>query len=312
MAVYSNKIATRKENHMKTAICLNPFDATNDSAKTIFDAVALIKGKEGPELAMYVASPAESQLNLAFDYSEEDRYTKLPKEKLEKFIKKTRKSGPVPEVKIIRSKSIFQRVNVKDLCSAMDQHGVDLVALPTHARKGMSRFLLGSFAETFMNTTKKSMILVNPKSEVDSKLKTILFATDWSDEDFKAFEKVLSLAADKKANVIVTHVWESPVVMEADLAGVAVYMEQAKKWVDDRTKMFKDFASKNFPKVKVDLENIKRTDRVEALICKRAKKVSASLIVNVSKLGVVGAILLGSVSRGVVREAPCPVLVLRG
>jgi nucleotide-binding universal stress UspA family protein len=295
---------------MKTAICLDPFDATNKAAKAVFAAVNLVKGKSGADLAVYLASPMENQLNLAFDIPEAERFTTWPLQKLEKFMRKLKK-GAVPTGKIIRSKALSQRGAAKDLCAGLEKEKIELIALPTHARKGMARFVFGSFAETVMNTSRTSLLLVNPQAKIDSKLKVISFATDWSDEDMGAFRQVLSLAAQHKASVVVTHVWESPILPESDFAAAAAYIEQAKRWVDQRSKEFAEFAKANHPKVSCKFENVRRSDRVEAVICKRSKKAKSSLIVTVSKVGTVGAALMGSVSRGVVREAGCPVLVFR-
>jgi len=295
---------------MKTAVCLDPFDSTNKAAKAVFAAVQLIKGKGGAELAVYAASPLENKLNLAFDVPAAERFTSYPRTKLEKFVKKIRKLAGDVTAKVVRSSAHSHRGVARDLCAALDKDGVELLALPTHARKGLARFVLGSFAETVMNTSRARLLVVNPRAKVASKLKTILFATDFSDEDLEAFKHVMAMAAKRKADIVVTHVWETPILPETDAVTADAYIEQARKWVDSRAELFGATAAKARD-LYCEIENVKRTDRVESVICKRAKKHGAELIVTVSKLGPVGAGFLGSVSRGVVREANCPVLVFR-
>ena len=84
-----------------------------------------------------------------------------------------------------------------------------LLVMGTHATSGMERFLLGSTAEEVLRQTTCPVITVGPhvsKNQNQSTLKTILFATDFSNISLAAAPFLLELKQTAGAHLRVLHV----------------------------------------------------------------------------------------------------------
>ena len=85
---------------------------------------------------------------------------------------------------------------------------IDLIILGTRGRKGLSHMLLGSISENVSRSSTCPVITVGPQatSGFENSLKTILFATDFSDESRAALPYAASLAQEFNARLVLTHV----------------------------------------------------------------------------------------------------------
>jgi len=82
---------------------------------------------------------------------------------------------------------------------------VDAVFATTHARKGVSRWIIGSFAEALMERSTVPLLILNPESKVEWRPDAALFATDFSTESRSAFRKFLPFARALRAKVSIYH-----------------------------------------------------------------------------------------------------------
>jgi nucleotide-binding universal stress UspA family protein len=89
-----------------------------------------------------------------------------------------------------------------------EEEDVDLIILGTHGRHGVSHLFLGSTAEDVARSSKRPVITVGPhvQSCLETSLKNIVFATDFSDESKLALPYATSLAQEFHANLTVLHV----------------------------------------------------------------------------------------------------------
>src|SRR5215470_3214439 len=102
--------------------------------------------------------------------------------------------GEVPE--------ILQRV--------IDENQIDLVIVGTHGRKGFFHVLFGSMAESVSRSSTCPVITVGPRAGADFGfehiLKTIVYATDFSEESRSALPYAISLAQEFHAELLILHV----------------------------------------------------------------------------------------------------------
>lgn len=92
----------------------------------------------------------------------------------------------------------------------IDEHGIDLVVIGTHGRRGVQRFLLGSTAEAIFRTATCPVLTVGPHVSIkpydESRIDKIVFATDLTRESEYAVSYALSFAHECRAHVTFLHV----------------------------------------------------------------------------------------------------------
>jgi nucleotide-binding universal stress UspA family protein len=81
----------------------------------------------------------------------------------------------------------------------------DVIVLSTHGRKGIKRWMLGSFAETLMRESKVPIFIINPHWKSSESLKNILFPTDFSAASKDAFLKVVDFARVSRIHITLFH-----------------------------------------------------------------------------------------------------------
>jgi nucleotide-binding universal stress UspA family protein len=137
----------------------------------------------------------------------------------------------------------------------------------------------------------------------------ILAPTDLSGMSLSAVRYAVHLAKAQNAPLVILHVPAVPAVLypealvPVDLSAIVREAEEAAK------KKLKHWAGR-FDDVAIKV--LVRSGSAHETICKVAKEVDASLIVMAThgRTGI-GHALLGSITERVLREAPCPVLVVR-
>lgn len=86
---------------------------------------------------------------------------------------------------------------------------IDLLVLGTHGRVGLKKIVLGSDAEVIFRQAPCPVLTVGPHViPIDSqkwRLKTILFATDFTERSLTALPLALSLAEENQANLLLLH-----------------------------------------------------------------------------------------------------------
>jgi len=90
----------------------------------------------------------------------------------------------------------------------VDENAIDLVILGTHGRKGFSHVLMGSMAESVSRSSACPVITVGPRAGAgfERTLKTMVYATDFSQESRSALPYAISLAQEFHAELLVLHV----------------------------------------------------------------------------------------------------------
>lgn len=189
-----------------------------------------------------------------------------------------------------------------------EAHKIDLIAMDTHARKGISRLFLGSVTSGVLHQSPASVIVVGPDFEIhEDHYRRVLAPVDFSESSIAALQQAATIASQHDAELIVLHVVDSP--QAVPYAGVVespeVFRERAVRALDDllgATDLSKQPTRRlvvmGFPSEQITTQ---------------ARELDVDLIV----MGTVGAsglrrLLLGSTTERVLRDAPCAVLAHRG
>ena len=215
-----------------------------------------------------------------------------------------------PEV-LIQNKFSTQK-SVQALLKYANAQDADLVAASTHARSGLPRSILGSFAETLVMQSKMPTLVINPRANWRSKVSRILFPTDLSHGAWDVFPDVVNLAKRLGAKIILYHKvdllneYSGPV-----LKNMPMYRDLLNEDLERRQTLMKQFEALS-AKQGVITETVlnQGTEYVADAVISCMKKTKPCLIAMASQTGPVASALLGSVTRQVFRSADCPVWVL--
>lgn len=92
----------------------------------------------------------------------------------------------------------------------INEHGIDLIVMGTHGRRGVKHFLMGSVAEAIFRNATCPVLTVGPHVAVrpyhDFKAEKILFPTDLGTHAEFATHYALSVAQENRAQVTFMHV----------------------------------------------------------------------------------------------------------
>ncbi|HXX92441.1 MAG TPA: universal stress protein [Planctomycetota bacterium] len=133
---------------------------------------------------------------------EPTRMLGLP-EKAEPYLESVRRNhSAMPGLDLVRSGPPADAI----LQVALEMN-IDLVAMTTHARRGLGRWYLGSVAESVVRRTELPVLLKRPgQTAAISPLRRILVPLDGSERSASILDTVKPLAARSKAELVLLHV----------------------------------------------------------------------------------------------------------
>lgn len=188
---------------------------------------------------------------------------------------------------------------------------VDAIAVSSHGRKGVARILLGSFAETLVLHSPIPVLVINPAWAPHKKIKHIIFPTDFSEASKLAYTRTLRLARTIGCKVLLFHKTQfapvtfglvvPPMGKKATQEVLKILYKKGESW------------AKMGQILGVDVKFYLADQPGYALedILKAAKRhPSTAMIAMASQSGSVESVILGSLTRQVLRNASCPVLTI--
>ena len=234
---------------------------------------------------------------------------------------------PIHGVKFLPPKVLFQADSsfsmlVRKLSEYAKHSGADAIIVGTHARTGIPRLLLGSFTETLLLHSEIPVMSVGPKCVVrgDKPIKEqkILFSSDLTQDSEKIYPGVLDFANKLQAQVTVYHITPhrvEPVLQSGTylLGGGWVGGPEAISQEDPATvELLTQWVNRGIEQgLKVDYALESKRANMAELILQQAAAIEADFIAMAAESGPVRAWVIGSITRQVVRNAPCPVWILR-
>lgn len=117
--------------------------------------------------------------------------------------------------------SLFSRGSIADAVPKwINEHGIDLIVMGTHGRRGLQHFLLGSTAEAIIRSATCPVLTVGPhvitRPYHDFKVENILFPTDLGSHAQFAAQWALSAAQENGASITFMHVVPPAETFERD------------------------------------------------------------------------------------------------
>ncbi|SDZ79054.1 Nucleotide-binding universal stress protein, UspA family [Haloplanus vescus] len=192
-----------------------------------------------------------------------------------------------------------------------DTAGVDLVVMPTHGRRGLKRFLLGSTTERVVRRSPVPVLTVRPDDDVTVRYpyERVLVSTDGSDPAAAALDMGVDVARVAAADlhlVSVVDVMNLGVDVRADIQTEALE-SAARDIVDEAAATATDAG------VDPAATSVEFGGSISRAIRSYVTENGIDLVV-VGTHGRTGfdRYVLGSVAESLVRTAPVPVLTVRG
>jgi nucleotide-binding universal stress UspA family protein len=254
----------------------------------------------GPYLGSELAAP----LPLAAEERDELR------EALVEFVRAARVAGVRVDTRL--EEAVRVPYSIAD-CAAAER--ANLIVIGTHGRSGFERWVLGSVTERLLRVAPVPLLTVPPRvEETDSgrpmSIDRIICPLDFGPSSVRALDQAVSLAERTGASVTAVHVVDlssgAPEPIRRELLEY-----RARRFEEGRRQL-----------VEAIPETVRRRAKVNELvlvgkpheeIVRLASDRQADLVVmGVQGRGVMEMLFLGSTANQVVRQAPCPVLTVRG
>ncbi|MGH7855213.1 MAG: universal stress protein [Candidatus Binatia bacterium] len=193
-----------------------------------------------------------------------------------------------------------------------------LLAMATHGRSGLDRFLLGSVAEKVLRATANPLLLARAAQEVkwegEGGFKTIIVPLDGSEVAEKVLPTVAVMAKHLGAEVMLVRVYHIPyTAFAADEGFVALEYDKLLAGVRDETN---EYLEKKAAEVKnLGVEKVawlaKEGLAADEIIALGRNTPDALIAMSSHGRSGVKRLMLGSVTETVVRHTRDPVLVVR-
>ncbi len=214
--------------------------------------------------------------------------------------------------KVLFADSSSTQSAVMALLSYAKKNGCDLIAVSSHSRRGVKRFFLGSFAESLSLQSPIPLLVVNPIQRDLGRSNTILFPTDFSKQSKAGLERVCDSFRNLKPRIILFHNYLFP---------AQIYMEPFVSYPLPQSAMKEEFKRvENIGKnwcawlkeegITCELLMDRKARSVAEGVLSAIRRKKVEMVAMVSTTGKVGALLLGSVTREVLRNSPRPVWVV--
>jgi nucleotide-binding universal stress UspA family protein len=210
--------------------------------------------------------------------------------------------------KVLINPSYSSGAAVKALIDYAEKRNADAIVVATHAKTGIPRFFLGSFAESLLLKSTVPVLTVNPATKVRERISKILFPTTFRSPFRSGFNQAARLAKILDARLTVLYKEPALPIGYATL-DLRDYIVKEAAEREKQAKEWQDWAARFNVPVDIHLDNV--PGNVPEAIDSYAREKDFDLIVMVSQADPVLVTLAGSMARQMVRSAPCPVLVMR-
>jgi len=292
---------------MKSLWSFEPFHQEATSVKSMYDCLRCLTGSRSNIEVGFVATRKESELNLAFDIPEKDRFSTYPKQQIKQKLKESQVKIDDKNIHVIDYPTISTTKTVDRLLKLASDREIALIGTFTHARKGFARFVIGSFAETLIHKSSKDLLILNPKITVVSQIKNVLFASDFGPNSEKELVKLFGYIKNISASLTIFH--HAEVIYKTSLDEKNPKVLAYRKKVDQIKARLEGLCEKAgiVATVKVAADINGTSDYLLSI----SKKHKMDMVVVCAKVGPTAALMGGSITRQIIRESLIPVLVIK-
>jgi len=190
-----------------------------------------------------------------------------------------------------------------------ESHGVDLIAMPTHGRRGLERFLLGSTTERVVRRAEVPVLTVKPDgdSSVGYPYANVLVPTDGSDCAKAALSAGVGVVKAERASLHLLSVVDTTSLGVENVEAQMVALEESANEILEGASGFAENAG-----IDPVSETVEYGTSVHGAILSYIEDNDTDLVV-VGTHGRTGfkRYVLGSVTEYLIRTSPVPVLTVR-
>lgn len=144
-------------------------------------------------------------------------------------------------------------------------------------------------------------------------MKTILYATDYSENAENALKYAFLISSKLKAQLIVTHVFDLPTLVTNDIEASYLQLEKLayKTHKTDLKEMCKNIIGIKLMKDKnVKIDPIEETSPVLGIISKAIETDALMIVVGMKGRTLINELLMGNTAKKLIEKAPCPVFAV--
>lgn len=313
------KIPAKIKSRERTIIwALNPFHGRKSehikSALYVENLARILKAKVEPT---FILSP--NVFYLPMDYflpPEKSEFIVIAQRELDNLLQNFNAKHFLPG-RVLYEDAFTLRGTVHTFITYAQDRKAILIFSPTHARRGIPRFWLGSFTENLLMYSPIPVITVNPTTKTALSFQTVIYPTDLSRLSQKSLNAFLPVAKLMNAKVHLLHGLQGDVTTAAlaseGLSDIAYnyYTQEMKHLKKRREEQIRGWA-KLCKKQGVFTTTEIAEDQTQVLetVLKAAKRKKANLIAMATTSGPVENLMTGGITRQVVRYADVPVWVM--
>ncbi len=197
-----------------------------------------------------------------------------------------------------------------EICAAACELNAGLIVIATHGNTGLKHVFLGSTAERVVQHSPCPLLVVRQQAgdydERSARLRRILVPIDFSSCSQLAFDCGVALARDFGAELRLVHVIDPHSYPFGDQYAALDANRLMQSTRNSAQREMREMARQ--AKVQFSVQNRKGSPAKE--ICSAANKDVDLIVTSTHGRTGLGHVLIGSVAEHVIRNAPCPVLVL--
>ncbi len=238
----------------------------------------------------------------------EDAYMALAEKRLRELPEKS----DIPQMKIgeiLVERTGRLRKAVEKIIAYAREKEADAIVVSTHSRGAVSRFFMGSFAESLLLQSEIPVITVNPLAKVRESISRVLFPTTFREEFRAGFQSTVKLCALFDASLTLLYKEPYiPMVGDGFPEYYRVLEEEARKRANEASQ-WREWANERG--VPVELRMDSQPGNVAETIEDYASQHNFDLIVMVSQTLEADVPRVGSICRRVVRGSQCPVWTMK-
>lgn len=291
---------------MKVLWALNPFDSKIHLIKMGTQVLKSLFPVQSKIEAVYVASTTEPHLSTAFDVEKEDRFSKYPKNLLERLLKSAK--APFRKIHILKDFEFSLTHHTEMIAKFAKREDFDLILVAAQTKGKWNRFFMGSFSETLVHNSRSHILVYHGHTLKKLKrAKRILFAHDFSLKGDRGLEILLKICRTQKLILDVLHVPEPAFGMNFDTIDLSLadYRVNTSQKAQKIQKLLQSKGNKGEVHVNSELKP------VSEIILRVAKKLSSDAIVFAAHSDPQLSMAGGNVTRQILRKSGVPTLILK-
>lgn len=293
-------------NFQRLLWAVDVFEET-DHRQILFLLGALARATNAEIIPVYILSPNNSRIPSGAFAECKEAFTALAEKKMGALLS----SLDIPTIRryeILVREGQSTRQDAEDLAEFALLQGAEAIVAGTHARRGASRFFLGSFAETLLLTSGDPIFTVNPQTQVKEYIRRILLPTTFSSAGFGHFEDAVDLAKSLDAGLTLYYKAQ-PVSGGFTSQNLQIYLASLAVMREETAREWERLAANKGVRTEVVID--KTPGLLVPSIEKFAEEKNIDLIAVSTAASAAQSFVFGSVARQLVRSAPCPVWVQR-